>query len=109
MKKSILDKYKKVIYICKTHKETGLQLYYRQEYLLEDIRWGEPRPVSKATFIRRVAEGYTTQYEEMKRLPDYIIQQLNEINNMIDLALDTKDKVWFDELIAKRKQILEPK
>ncbi|WP_134702648.1 IDEAL domain-containing protein [Ammoniphilus sp. YIM 78166] len=98
-----LNNVKKVIYICEMYRDK--RFYYRQEYLTKLGRWGEPKPISEDTFLKRQDDGYPVVYKKIDKLPAFILEQLKDLDSLIDLALDTRDKDWFDELVSKRKEI----
>jgi hypothetical protein len=99
-----LNHFKKVIYICEIYKEQ--RFYYRQEFLLSGIRWGHPKPITERTFIKRRKAGFPVIYRFIDHLPPHIVRQVDDINALIDLALDTRDKAWFQQLVKKRKKLL---
>lgn len=99
-----MDHFKKVKYICEIYKDK--RFYYRQEYLGGSARWGEPKPISEDTFLKRQKDGYPVEYRLIQKLPPYIISQLEDLDALIDLALDTRDEEWFYELVKRRNSIV---
>lgn len=87
-----------VKYICEVHEDLGIEKYYKQVFLTEFDMWGVKRAVSKRTFSKRKNEGCKVEYYkseiDMNLLKEYAI----DINSMIDLSLDSKDKKWFYQL-----------
>lgn len=99
------NQFKKVKYICEIYQNK--RFYFRQEFLRESLRWGEPRRISEETFLKRKSEGYEVEYRWITKLPLCIQRELEDISTLIDLALDTRDELWFRELIQMRKSLLE--
>ena len=97
--------YKKVRYYCSLYKDK--KFYFRQEYLYELNGWGEPRRISPETFLKRKNEGFPVEYRRIDSLPTCILHDLKDIDTLIDIALDTKDKDWFLDLIQKRESLLD--
>lgn len=99
-----LNDFKKVKYICEIYK--GKRFYFRQEYLLEVLQWGEPRRITEETFLRRKNDGFPVEYRRIEHLPQCIIREMEDINTLIDMALDTRDETWFKELLEQRNELL---
>lgn len=99
-----LNHYNKVKYICEIYREK--RFYLRQEYLRENVCWGQPRRISEETFLKRESDGFPVEYRFIDQLPSYIIEELEDLQALIDLALDTYDKEWFFELVQKREILL---
>lgn len=100
-----VNQFKKVKYICEIYQNK--RFYFRQEFLRESHRWGEPRRISEETFLKRKNEGYEVEYRWINKLPVCIQRELEDISTLIDLALDTHDEQWFRELIQLRNSLLE--
>ncbi|WP_164985214.1 IDEAL domain-containing protein [Ammoniphilus sp. CFH 90114] len=103
MREHHLNDFKKIKYICEIYKER--RFYYRQEYLVGSDRWGEPKQISEETFLKRKRDGFPVEYRHIDKLPPYILSQLQGLDSLIDLALDTKDEEWFRELVDRRNMI----
>jgi hypothetical protein len=97
--------YRKVKYFCELYKEK--KFYFRQEFLQESGRWGEPRRISEETFLKIKSDGFPVEFRRIYKLPATIIRELQDIDDLIDLALALKNEQWFLELVAKRKSIIE--
>ncbi len=88
----------KVKYICEFNKDLNIEEYYKRIYLTELNMWGAKRKISKTTFKKREKEGYEVEYRNVKLEFKIVKGKIEDIYNMIDAALDTKDKEWFMEL-----------
>lgn len=60
-------------YICEEY-TSGNKYYYKQEFLMEQERWGSKRPVSKQTYLKRKNDGYKCLYHRIRKTPALIIQ-----------------------------------
>lgn len=101
-----LNDYKTPLYICEIHTFSKKKFYYKQEYLLDTFRYGTKRPISKETFVKRTKEGYKSKIIYIQNLPNEYIIKFNWINEKIDLALQIRDKNWFNELYRERQELL---
>jgi hypothetical protein len=95
----------KVKYICEFDRKLRVKKYYKIQYLSELNMWGRKRPITEQTFLRRIAEGFESEYKQIKITKDIMRKILWDIDTLIDMSLDTKDKEWFVEL-SKQKNIL---
>lgn len=95
----------KAKYICEIDDITGTQQYYKQVYLSENEMWGVKRKITKRTFQKKEKEGY--KIERRKTVYDFKIMEgyLLDVNEMINEALRTRDRDWFDQLVRKRNII----
>jgi uncharacterized protein YpiB (UPF0302 family) len=95
----------KVKYICEVNKELNIEEYYKRVYLSELNVWGIKKKISKATFEKRKNEGYQVEY--YKATIDFreVKGMIKDIDSLIDLSLQTRDKEWFHQL-SKRKNFI---
>lgn len=101
-----LNDYKTPIYTCEIHTFTKKKFYYKQEYLLDMFKYGTKRPISEKTYIKRKKEGFKTQIKYIYNFPFEYRLKLNWIDEKIDLALLTKDKEWFNELVEEKHKLI---
>lgn len=83
----------------------GGERYYKRQFLSEMDIWGVERKITKATFNKREKEGYKVEYRKSVIDLSLLRGFVEEIKQLIDLALDTKDKEWFDKLVRKQNML----
>jgi hypothetical protein len=97
----------KIKYICEFNQELGVKKYYKIQYLNDLKIWGCKRPITEHTFIRRTTEGFEAEYKQIKLTKQTMKMVLEDVDTLIDMSLNTRDKDWFMELSKQKRILLE--